>query len=179
MTVPTVASGCANSAKSGVEALKAGDYKEAQAQFEKLTEEKDAKKAAEGYRGLALTYYEQKEYGAALDAFQKAVDGGAVQTTQIYNLMGVCAMQTEDYEAALEYIQAGLALSETDASGEEENAENEKDSAEMIREMRYNEVVCYEKLADWENAKQKASEYLTEYPEDTAMEKEAEFLETR
>ena len=41
MAVPTVASGCANSAKSGVEALEAGDYKEAQAQFEKLTEEKD------------------------------------------------------------------------------------------------------------------------------------------
>lgn len=39
MAVPTVASGCANSAKSGVEALEAGDYKEAQAQFEKLTEE--------------------------------------------------------------------------------------------------------------------------------------------
>ena len=29
MAVPTVASGCANSAKSGVEALEAGDYKEA------------------------------------------------------------------------------------------------------------------------------------------------------
>ena len=67
-----------------------------------------------------------------------------------------------------------------DMSGEEEkNSENGKDSAEMIQEMRYNEVVCYEKLADWENAKQKASEYLIEYPEDTAMEREAEFLETR
>ena len=105
----TVASGCANSAKSGVEALEAGDYKEAQAQFEKLTEEKDKKKSAEGYRGLAMTYYEQEEYSSALDAFKKAVDTGVVQTTQIYNLMGVCAMKTEDYEAALEYIQAGLA----------------------------------------------------------------------
>ena len=69
-------------------------------------------------------------------------------------------------------------MAETDMSGEEEkNSENGKDSAEMIQEMRYNEVVCYEKLADWENAKQKASEYLIEYPEDTAMEREAEFLE--
>lgn len=180
MTVPTVASGCANSAKAGTEALKAGDYKEAQAQFEKLTEDKDAKKAAEGYRGLAMTYYEQEEYGSALDAFKKAVDGGAVQTTQIYNLMGICAIQTEDYEAALEYIQAGLAMAETDTDGKEEKtSENGKDSSEMLQEMRYNEVVCYEKIADWENAKQKASEYLIEYPEDTAMEREAEFLETR
>ena len=42
---------------------------------------------------------------------------------------------------------AGLAMAETDMSGEEEkNSENGKDSAEMIQEMRYNEVVCYEKL---------------------------------
>lgn len=133
MAVPTVASGCANSAKSGVEALEAGDYKEAQAQFEKLTEEKDKKKSAEGYRGLAMTYYEQEEYSSALDAFKKAVDTGVVQTTQIYNLMGICAMKTEDYEAALEYIQAGLAMAETDMSGEEEkNSENGKDSGDEI-----------------------------------------------
>ena len=58
---------------------------------------------------------------------KKTVDTGVVQTTQIYNLMGVCAMKTEDYEAALEYIQAGLAMAETDMSGEEEkNSENGK-----------------------------------------------------
>ena len=46
--------------------------------------------------------------------------------------MGICAMKTEDYEAALEYIQAGLAMAETDMSGEEEEElENGKDSAEM------------------------------------------------
>ena len=85
-----------------------------------------------------MTYYEQEEYSSALDAFKKAVDTGVVQTTQIYNLMGICAMKTEDYEAALEYIQAGLAMAETDMSGEEEkNSENGKDSAEMIQEMRY------------------------------------------
>lgn len=39
-----------------------------------------------------------------------------------------------------------LPWQETDMSGEEEkNSENGKDSAEMIQEMRYNEVVCYEK----------------------------------
>ena len=49
----------------------------------------------------------------------------------------------------------------------------------MIREMKYNEILCYEKLADWENARQKAEEYLSEYPDDEAVQKEAEFLETR
>lgn len=172
LAFPVMVSGCANSAKAGTEALEKGDYKEAQAQFEKVTENKDAKKAAEGYRGLGMTYYEQEEYDSALDAFQKAVDGGAAQTTQIYNLMGICAMQTEDYEAALEYIQTGLAMSDTD-DGEQ------KDSAELIREMKYNEVVCLENLADWESAKEKADEYLSKYPDDEAMEREAEFLKTR
>ena len=109
MAVPTVASGCANSAKSGVEALEAGDYKEAQAQFEKLTEEKDKKKSAEGYRGLAMTYYEQEEYSSALDAFKKAVDTGVVQTTQIYNLMGICAMKTEDSFPSASFTESASA----------------------------------------------------------------------
>ena len=38
----------------------------------------------------------RREYSSALDAFKKAVDTGVVQTTQIYNLMGICAMKTED-----------------------------------------------------------------------------------
>ena len=145
------------------------------------TEEKDKKKSAEGYRGLAMTYYEQEEYSSALDAFKKAVDTGVVQTTQIYNLMGICAMKTEDYEAALEYIQAESCHGGNRyAAGEEEkNSENGKDSAEMIQEMRYNEVVCYEKLADLGKTRSKrASEYLIEYPEDTAMEREADCLAT-
>ena len=50
MAVPTVASGCASSAKSGVEGIGQEIIKQAQA-FEKLTEEKDKKKSAEGVSG--------------------------------------------------------------------------------------------------------------------------------
>mgnify|MGYP005802440131 FL=1 len=49
----------------------------------------------------------------------------------------------------------------------------------MDRELKYNEIICYEKLADWENAREKANEYLSEYPDDEAVRKEAELLETR
>ena len=116
----------------------------------------------------------------ALESFQKAVDLGAKETVQLYHLMSVCGMQTwtgeeEDdtaYSSVLEYIQTGLALADADDS-------EEAPDADMIREMKYNEIICYEKLADWENARQKAEEYLGEYPDDEAVQKEAEFLETR
>ena len=45
--------------------------------------------------------------------------------------------------------------------------------------MKYNEIICYEKQADWENAKGKVTEYLDAYPDDETVQKEAEFLETR
>ena len=41
------------------------------------------------------------------------------------------------------------------------------------------QVVSYEKLGDWDNAKEKVSEYNEQYPGDSKAEKEAEFLETR
>ena len=53
-----------------------------------------------------------------------------------------------------------------------------KDFAKF-REMKYNEIICCEHLADWESAKQKVTEYLNDYPDDEAMQREAEFLETR
>ena len=86
--------------------------------------------------------------------------------------LGAAAMQEQNYEKALEYFQAGLELAETQ-SGE--------DSADagMIQEMEYNEIICYEQTADWENAKQKITEYTEKYPDDENAKKEAEFLETR
>lgn len=162
--------GCSNPEKAGVEAMEQGNYEEAKTQFEKAIQDSEGKEAAEAYRGLGLTCYEQKDYEAALEAFQKAIDQGAVQTVQIYNLMGICAMQTEDYTAALEYIGSGLALANSEGNDADES---------MIREMEYNQVVCCEKNGDWENARQKAEEYLEKYPDDEEMKKEAEFLQTR
>ena len=165
--------GCANPQKAGVKALEKGEYQEAKEQFLEMTESGSSEDAAEGYRGLGMTYYEMEDYAGALEAFEQAVDKGVHQSAQLYNLMGICAMQTEDYEAALAHIQSGLALAGTSAGEEEQPSE------ELLREMKYNEIICYERLADWENARQKANEYLSEYPDDEAVQREAEFLETR
>ena len=49
----------------------------------------------------------------------------------------------------------------------------------MKKEMKYNLIVAYEKMEDWESAEVKLEEYLESYPNDKAAKKEAEFLETR
>ena len=49
----------------------------------------------------------------------------------------------------------------------------------MKKEMKYNIIVAYEKMEDWESAEVKLEEYLESYPNDKAAKKEAEFLETR
>ncbi len=164
--------GCANAVKDGTDALTDGRYEEAETSFQEAAESTDKEVSADGWRGLGMTYYEMEKYEEALSAFQSALDQGADQTVELYNLMGVCAMQTGEYGQALEYIQAGLALNETDA-------EKGKADDSLIQEMKYNEIICYEQQADWENAKQKAAEYAEAYPGDEAIQKEVEFLETR
>ena len=166
-----VTGGCGNLQKSGVDALEKGEYDEALADFQEMTES-GGNDVAEGYRGLGMTYYEMEDYENALEAFRNAADNGAEQSIQMYNLMGVCAMQTEDYASALEYIQSGLALTSTSDGAD-------KADEKLVQEMKYNEIICYEQQADWENAKQKVTEYLEDYPDDETVQKEAEFLETR
>lgn len=179
LTLSGVLSGCENNGKAAVEALEKGDYKEAEAQFKEMTEQKDKEKAAEGYRGLGITYYSQEQYEQAMEMFSSAVEKGVKETTQLYNLMGSCAMRLEDYEKALEYYKAGIALNDTSSDEEKTDKNVQKSDEKMIREMKFNEVVCYERLAQWEQAKEKVKEYLSEYPDDEKMMKESQFLETR
>ncbi len=167
-------SGCAGSLKDGADALETGNYEEAAEAFGQAVSEEGAaaEDVAAAYRGLGTANYELGKYAEALEAFENAVDNGADQTVQLYNLMGVCAMQTEDYAKGLEYIQAGLTLA--DSASEEESAD-----AGLVREMEYNEIVCLERQAQWESAKEKIAAYTAKYPDDEAAQKEAEFLQTR
>lgn len=179
-------SGCGNVVREGTKALGAEEYDKAVTAFQEAIDSGDQDKVAEGYQGLGMAYYEQKEYDKAEEAFQNALDKGAKQTIQLYNLAGISAMQNADYDKALEYIQAGLALksdaetskSEQSDTGKSEKKEKNSESS-LIQEMKYNEIICLEKTADWDGAKSKMLEYQESYPDDTSVEKEAEFLQTR
>lgn len=164
--------GCAGPQKKGTEALESGDYEEAMTQFEEASQSDDRKTSAGGYLGLGIAQYETGDYKSALESFQTAVDKGTEQTVQLYHLMGACAMQASDYETALEYIQAGLTLADSEKGGEQPDEE-------MIREMKYNEIVCCEQLADWETALSKAEAYAEDNPDDQDIQRELEFLKTR
>ncbi len=78
--------GCRNTVKDGTEALEQGDYDTAIASFEEAAGSYDKEEAAEGYCGLGMTYYEQKQYDQALEMLEKAFDNGTVKTGQSCNL---------------------------------------------------------------------------------------------
>lgn len=171
-------SGCGNVVKKGTKALEAKEYDKAVAAFQEAVDSGKQEKVAEGYQGLGMAYYEQEEYDKAEEAFQNALDNGAKQTIQLYNLAGISAMQNTDYDKALEYIQAGLALKGDTEDQSDEKKEEDSESS-LIQEMKYNEIICLEETADWDGAKSKMLEYQESYPDDTSVEKEAEFLQTR
>lgn len=156
--------GCGkNPYKEGMEQLEAGQYKEAEASFEKAVEKE--KNLADSCRGLGISRFEQKDYEGAKKAFDQAVKEGTNKTGTLYNLLGSCELELGNYEEALSCYEKGLAV--------------KGNSKELRREMEFNVIVACEGMEDWEQAKEKLEEYIAKYPEDEEAEKEAEFLETR
>lgn len=166
--------GCADYVKDGTKLLEEGQYQEAIESFQSAIEKDED--AAEAYRGIGMAYYEQQDYEKARENLQAALDSGVLQTPAIYNLVGICGMNLEDYDGALAAFEQGTAISET---VEIAGAEADVDYSEVIREMKYNQIVCCEKKLDWEGAKAYAEAYVSTYPDDAEVQKEAEFLRTR
>lgn len=161
--------GCTNALKDGTGYLEDGNYKEAVTAFQKAVDE--GKKTAEAYRGLGMAYYEQEDYASAKDAFEKALAAGGEKNQVIYNLLGICGMKLNDYNYALEQFNQGISLSQNSGT----SMENAESFSEVLQEMRFNQIVCYEKLGDWENAKTKIAEYIQVYPDDADAQREANF----
>lgn len=156
--------GCrANPSEEGLVLLQEGNYAEAIEQFEEAVEAEV--NIDDAYRGIGIAKWEQEDYAGALEAFEQAMDHGAVPTATLYNFLGTCELKLEDYKMALNYYRLGI--------------ECEDCSEEMLQEMRFNEIVCLEKISDWESAKAKLKEYVADYPDDEVAAKEAEFFETR
>jgi len=155
--------GCSNAVEEGTKLLEEGDYKAAQEEFQKsVDQEKDL---GEAYRGLGICYFEQKEYGEAAKAFGMALDQGAEETATVYNMLGICAMETGSPEKAVYYF---------------ENGQNFPDAGQaLLKEMSFNLVCAYEKTGDYVSAREKLEIYVGLYPEDENAAKELEFLDTQ
>ena len=74
------------------------------------------------------------------------MDNNAEKTGTIYNLIGNCDLKLGKAKEALNYYNLGL--------------EQDDVSKKMKKEMKYNIIVAYEKMEDWESAEVKLEEYL-------------------
>ena len=158
----------------GMEEMLAGNFSEALLLFEEAIETQQYEELA--WRGIGLIRFRLLEFEEAALALQTALDLGGEETPIIYHIIGSVAMRRQDYETAIEAFTKGIAV------GEQRQAlglAEEMEAAIVMQEMRFNLVVLYQGLREWEIARDYARAYLVHHPDCELMRKEAEFLESR
>ena len=110
---------------------------------------------------LGQCYENLNDRTYALTVYQSYLATGGSKA--IYNQMGMCYAQSGDYESALNAFQTGLGLSDIS----------------FDRELRFNEIVTYEKLGDPIKAKELCTSFVQDYPMDEEGLREFQFLKTR
>ena len=137
-----------------------GDYDSAKASLEK------AGKAENGsYRTTLLlgqTYEALGSHDYAADTYEKYLASDQTHA-EIYNQLGLCRLQLNNPKAALTAFQTGEKIT----------------GNTIMQSLRFNEIVAYERLGDFEKAAALIESYLKQYPEDTEAQREAIFLRTR
>jgi len=152
-----------NAYEKGISDLKKKEYKEAAIHFQDAV--KKEIRLDQAYRGLGISYFEMGAYDKAVVAFESAIEEGTEKTDTLCNLLGSCYMQTEQYDKAIAVFEEGIALKECEPV--------------LEHDMRYNQIIAYEKIGSWENAKACMVEFLVKYPDDADAKREADFLGTR
>lgn len=125
-------------------------------------EEARGKGDAECFLYLGRAYEATGDYNYAASVYNNYLskyEGNA----QMYNQLGLCEMAKGEYSKALESFQAGMQLG---------------DSA-MMQTLSFNEIVAYEYLSNFEQARVLMSQYRRNYPDDDVAKREYEFLSTR
>lgn len=117
---------------------------------------------AESYLFLGKAYEATGDYNYASSVYNSYI---AKDTTNaaVYNQLGLCRMKQGDYQQALETFQTAM------------NIENNG----MIQTLKFNEIVAYEYLGDFQRAAVLMNNYVSTYPDDTKAQREYEFLKTR
>lgn len=81
----------------------------------------------------------------------------------IYNQMGLCYFAMEEYGSAINAFEKGLSAQDNLCK----------------QQLAYNQIIAYEKTAQFEIAKTLMANYLKIYPDDEIAQREYEFLQTR
>ncbi len=111
---------------------------------------------------LGRTYEALGDAGYAVSLYQNYIDTSG-KDASVYNELGLAKLRMSDPEGALAAFRGGLAAED----GDEEQS------------LRFNEISACEALSDFSSAKERAGEYIKDYPADEEAKKEYEFLSTR
>ena len=112
------------------------------------------------YNRGRMNYY-LGNYDTARNALESAMDTDS--SSEVVSLLGQTYEQLGDYEAALTAFQSGIAM----------------EGNQIMQTLRFNEIVAYEYLGQFDQARLKMEEYLALYPDDSKAQREYEFLQTR
>lgn len=134
------------------------NYEEAKTELEKSIEAGDQ----EAYLYLGQIYDKLEDTETAQGYYSKYMEK-VEKSTKAYNSLGESLLKDKNYSGALQMFQAGIAL----------------EDSEMDKKLRFNEMIAYEYLLDFDSAKEKLEKYLELYPDDEAALREYEFLKTR
>lgn len=137
----------------------AGEYEEARTCFENSRGKKETKDLIL-YTGMTYEALGDLNYAASLYSTYLSEHP---DEAELYVRLGLTKMAMEDYEGALSAFDSGIATG----------------APAYMQTLRFNEIVAYEYLLDFQKAAVLMKEYLDDYPEDLKAAREYEFLKTR
>ena len=135
-----------------------GDYENARNYLEATRENKNA----EAVLLLGQTYEKLGDYNYAGSVYSNYLTGNP-DNVILLNRLGMCKLQSKDAKSALEYFELALKL----------------EDPSMTQILKFNQIVAYEYLGEFDQANVLMRNYLQVYPDDQEALREYEFLKSR
>lgn len=124
------------------------------------------KEMNEAYLFLGRICQEEEDCEGAIKNYNIYIKDADNPGGLVYNLLADAYIALEDYENAAASYEDGIALCK-------ENGDS------IIKELLFNQIVLLENQGEFEKALKKCSAYLKAYPDDEAMKREFDFLDSR
>ena len=135
-----------------------GDYETARNYLESTKGNKDA----ENVLLLGQTYEKLGDFNYAASIYSNYLTENPEHVI-IFNRLGMCKLQAGDAKSALDYFEQALAL----------------EDPSMTQILKFNQIVAYEYLGEFDQASVLMKNYLLLYPDDKDALREYEFLKSR
>ena len=135
-----------------------GDYENAR----NCLESTKGNKNAETVLLLGQTYEKLGDYNYAASVYSNYLTENPNHVI-IFNRLGMCKLQAGDAKSALSYFEQALAL----------------EDSSMTQILKFNQIVAYEYLGEFDQANVLMKNYLQIYPDDQEALREYEFLKSR